>query len=330
MPASRAVWTTQSTMRRPSSGCRCFGVALFMRVPRPPAITTAARSSAMVSVSGRRGWGARIRTWDHGTKTRCLTAWPRPRAMYPETLAPVEEEEDERHDREDDDCHDHGPLDDPAEDHGDQGEELRGGEDPEQLPDGGRSALAPGDPADDGDDRKHDHRPAGDVVREEDDDRLDRGDPERNADALGLEPAARAGGSVVDHRLGIAAQHGSTVPRWWRYPGLRTAPKRARRGRRVSPVMEEAVDGRTGAADVCAEGTECPELVDDRRPREVVLRERREVTRPPHPVDDTEELRAPLVEPCRAVARVEGAVDVRRRLLRRPVREYEKDPEILR
>ena len=26
------------------------------------------------------GWGARIRTWDHGTKTRCLTAWPRPRA----------------------------------------------------------------------------------------------------------------------------------------------------------------------------------------------------------------------------------------------------------
>ncbi len=25
-----------------------------------------------------RGWGARIRTWDHETKTRCLTAWPRP------------------------------------------------------------------------------------------------------------------------------------------------------------------------------------------------------------------------------------------------------------
>ena len=30
--------------------------------------------------SGHRGWGARIRTWDHGTKTRCLTTWPRPRA----------------------------------------------------------------------------------------------------------------------------------------------------------------------------------------------------------------------------------------------------------
>ena len=24
------------------------------------------------------GWGARIRTWDHGTKARCLTAWLRP------------------------------------------------------------------------------------------------------------------------------------------------------------------------------------------------------------------------------------------------------------
>ena len=27
------------------------------------------------------GWGARIRTWDHGTKTRCLTTWPRPSEM---------------------------------------------------------------------------------------------------------------------------------------------------------------------------------------------------------------------------------------------------------
>ena len=34
------------------------------------------------------GWGARIRTWDHGTKARCLTTWPRPsesgRRVYPE------------------------------------------------------------------------------------------------------------------------------------------------------------------------------------------------------------------------------------------------------
>ena len=34
------------------------------------------------------GWGARIRTWDHGTKARCLTTWPRPsesgRRVYPD------------------------------------------------------------------------------------------------------------------------------------------------------------------------------------------------------------------------------------------------------
>ena len=27
---------------------------------------------------GNVGWGARIRTWDGGTKNRCLTTWRRP------------------------------------------------------------------------------------------------------------------------------------------------------------------------------------------------------------------------------------------------------------
>ena len=76
-PSGRAASSTQSTIRRPRIGCRCFGTAERMRVPSPPAITTAA------SVDRSRtddGWGARIRTWDRGTKTRCLTAWPRPTA----------------------------------------------------------------------------------------------------------------------------------------------------------------------------------------------------------------------------------------------------------
>ena len=41
-PSGRAASSTQSTIRRPRSGCRCFGVAERMRVPSPPAITTAA------------------------------------------------------------------------------------------------------------------------------------------------------------------------------------------------------------------------------------------------------------------------------------------------
>ena len=35
---------------------------------------------AVAHVGGIDGWGARIRTWDRGTKTRCLTAWLRPTA----------------------------------------------------------------------------------------------------------------------------------------------------------------------------------------------------------------------------------------------------------
>ena len=41
-PRGRAASTIQSTIRRPRIGCRCLGVAERMRVPRPPAMTTAA------------------------------------------------------------------------------------------------------------------------------------------------------------------------------------------------------------------------------------------------------------------------------------------------
>src|SRR5204862_91174 len=39
--------------------------------------------SCWLRVAQRRvnGWGARIRTWDRGTKTRCLTTWLRPTAF---------------------------------------------------------------------------------------------------------------------------------------------------------------------------------------------------------------------------------------------------------
>ena len=51
-PSGRAASSTQSTIRRPRIGCRCFGVDERMRVPSPPAITTAAIE---VSVTGRLG-----------------------------------------------------------------------------------------------------------------------------------------------------------------------------------------------------------------------------------------------------------------------------------
>ena len=49
-PASRPVSMIQSTIRRPRISWKCFGTADFIRVPSPPAITTAARG---VSATGR-------------------------------------------------------------------------------------------------------------------------------------------------------------------------------------------------------------------------------------------------------------------------------------
>ena len=42
-----------------------------------------------VHVLSRNGWGARIRTWDRGTKTRCLTTWLRPTAPSLPGYAPL-------------------------------------------------------------------------------------------------------------------------------------------------------------------------------------------------------------------------------------------------
>src|SRR5439155_1572345 len=36
------------------------------------------RQRRVLHPAGASGWGARIRTWDSGSKVRCLTTWPRP------------------------------------------------------------------------------------------------------------------------------------------------------------------------------------------------------------------------------------------------------------
>ena len=99
-----------------------------MRVPSPPAITTAA-SVESVTVSGTSGWGARIRTWDHGTKTRCLTTWPRPTARA-DILAAVAEQEDEGDDGEDDERDDRERGQHERERRHEDDRQLRDGEDP--------------------------------------------------------------------------------------------------------------------------------------------------------------------------------------------------------
>ena len=56
-------------------GCEESGVGRLLRLPHLD------QARARVGVR-RGGWGARIRTWDRGTKTRCLTAWLHPTARW--------------------------------------------------------------------------------------------------------------------------------------------------------------------------------------------------------------------------------------------------------
>src|SRR5579871_437281 len=103
-----------------------------MRVPIPPAITTAASGFPMSErVDWISGWGARIRTWDHGTKTRCLTAWLRPRARA--ILPALEQEKAERDEGEDHDEHDERAEHDVPGGHDDGRAELRRSEQPGEL-----------------------------------------------------------------------------------------------------------------------------------------------------------------------------------------------------
>src|SRR5205823_4559471 len=110
-------------------------------------------------------WGARIRTWDRGTKTRCLTAWLRPRVRF--SLAAVAEEVEQPADREDDDGDDHQPFDDEPDDRRDHGQELRCREDPRELPHGVVTGVAPDrDVEEHREDGEPDHRPARDAVED--------------------------------------------------------------------------------------------------------------------------------------------------------------------
>ena len=87
-PSGRAASTIQSTIRRPRIGCRCLGVAESIACPPASGHDDGCELGAGFGHGRHVGWGARIRTWDHGTKTRCLTTWPRPsesgRRVYPD------------------------------------------------------------------------------------------------------------------------------------------------------------------------------------------------------------------------------------------------------
>src|SRR5438477_3190 len=136
-------------------------------------------------------WGARIRTWDRGTKTRCLTAWLRPMERR-NLFGSFSKEEDQRCNRE---KRDHADCDRPhhrQRDRHAENEQLRRGEDPPRLAQRVRTVAARDVPPEpDGDDGECDRSPPMERV-EEVEQALDRGDPEREPEAPLPEPAPAA------------------------------------------------------------------------------------------------------------------------------------------
>src|SRR5207247_1645975 len=128
-PSGRTASTTQSTRRRPSSGCRCFGVADFILVPRPAAMTTAARSPAIRT--GAPGFEPGIA----GPKPAALPLGYAPQEGALGSLSPprVREEICKGDDREGYDRNDRQEPEDEGEDDYEDRERLRRGGDPGQL-----------------------------------------------------------------------------------------------------------------------------------------------------------------------------------------------------
>ena len=171
------------------------------RAPPRPAQSTSRRPSSVEVLRARRahprsepgghdercegrGWGGRIRTSGHGTKTRCLTTWLRPRAGTDGAyLAASEDDVGE---------HDNGRRDDRDHEHGDNDEGDERNHDRQRLRDGRRPGdLARPLPAEPAPRKKwkakieggEGERPVPPDHAGDDEDRLDERDQERDAAA---------------------------------------------------------------------------------------------------------------------------------------------------
>ena len=94
-------------VERPSRPCGGRAARGSASARRSASACRARRPSRRLRAAGHvtelNGWGARIRTWDRGTKTRCLTAWLRPTgaeaALGTPTRGAREEEDQARRSR---------------------------------------------------------------------------------------------------------------------------------------------------------------------------------------------------------------------------------------
>src|SRR3954454_18335803 len=165
-------------------------------------------------------------------------------------------------------------------------------------------------------DRDGDHRPARDVAAEGHEDALDHGDPERDADPAGAQPATDPRAAMVDRACleGAVGRHASTVPSWNCEPDPAAGAERAPGLVGLVAVMEEAVHDGPGSADVGPEGAEAGELLGVRRRREVVRRERSQVAWAADLLERVLERGAAVFVALLCSARIESGVDRRGRV----------------
>ena len=224
------------------------------------------------------GWGARIRTWDRGTKTRCLTTWLRPTglivpqpwpvvllgprspnsrtstiaARMPAAISASEPTTSQMMQRQTASACEAAATQEAS--RADLGVERPAGEEVER------------------DDRHgdDDHRPGGEVLGERDDDPLGDRDPESE-----LEPACGVSEERLPCRspaLTRATYHASCP-----IQAQPLGPSGARRPRPQPLVVEQAVDRRAGAADVGAKRAERLELAASGERARSLRRQRGEV-----------------------------------------------------
>ena len=263
------------------------------------------------------GWGARIRTWDHGTKTRCLTAWPRPiegrilprRGGGRSASAPVARQSDEGDDREQHDDDDRDQRKTKAATTGtttsatlgERGDPRQLRARPDERPSRPSRRRRATDPATASTTTHQAIPPASTTI------------PSIAATASAIlhavapEPAAARLSPCSITRSLIAA---STVPARRRHAGAPACPQARRAASRALPRRrEEPVDGRAGAADVGAERSQRASSSGERRRREVVRRAARARSPGARRAPARRAARRALLEAGRAAALVEAPVD---------------------
>ena len=161
------------------------------------------------------GWGARIRTWDHGTKTRCLTTWPRPsesgRRVYPDgpvvpgRSAPVEQEHGQGDRREEATTTIASTPTTTSADGNEHDDQLRDGGEPRRRANAGR-AVIPAEPevAARRSRRRPRRRATTGTTPASDEDRLDRRDAERDLQPPAAQPARELALAMLDDEAGHA------------------------------------------------------------------------------------------------------------------------------